>query len=278
VTEDAPHTPAGSDSGCWYDEAEAYELAFGFDTTREVSMLGDILESVGVRPPARLLEPMVGGGRLIPGLSAAGFDVVGFDRAHPMLLRARDRNRGRLFRADAARFATAPVFDAAYCLIDSFRYLPTLADARRFLDSVAASLRPEAPFVLELDLVAKGPPVAETWSTTVGDHTAHASILSHGSAGEGLQWMDVTINIEGPDGHRTVRSRLPQRTWTPTALRAFLADHPGFRVHTVWRRSQESGAPLPGIPDNGGPVTILLRHTAHGTDRVSGPHPPSPGR
>lgn len=258
----AASEPAGPPNApSWYDEVDAYELAFGFDTAREVAMLSELLDRAGVTPPARLLEPMVGSGRLLPGLSAAGFDVFGFDLARPMLRRAHGRAPGRVFRADAAAFATGRAFDAAYCLIDSFRYLRTTRDAARFLDALARAVIADGPLVLELDLVAPGPPVPETWTTTIDGYTARASILSHGDAGPDLQWMDVTVEISGPDGERTVKSRLPQRTWTPFDLHEFLADHPGFDLTHVWRRSQEAGSPLPGIPDNGGPVTLLLRAT-----------------
>ena len=49
----------------WYDDADVYELAFAFAPDREVKMLTRLLAHAGVVAPARLLEPMIGGGRLV---------------------------------------------------------------------------------------------------------------------------------------------------------------------------------------------------------------------
>lgn len=249
-----------NDISSWYDEAEAYEMAFGFPPRAEIAFLAAVLEQDGVRPPARVLEPMVGTGRLVDGLEKLGFRITGFDKNTAMLRLARRKSaRTHLVRADAARFAFAPAFDAAHCLIDSFRYLLELEDARRFMTSVAAALRPGAPFLLGLELRGPGAPVPETWSTDTAGSRATATILSHGRAGPDLEWMDATVEITGSAGRRTVRSRLAQRVWTPEAFLAFLDSLTEFEVRALYRRDHDLARPLPALPRAGGPIICHLR-------------------
>lgn len=245
-------------SSSWYDEAQAYDLAFAFAPDREVGMLTHLLTEAGAPPPARLLEPMIGGARLVPGLTEAGFEVFGFDLSSAMLAHATQRARGRVFRADAARFATARVFDAAYCMVDSFRYLLSDDHATAFLEAVSAALLPGSPFILELELLSPGPPVPDTWTSKKGDASASVSVTNREGAGSDLQWIDVVIDISGPDGSRQVRSSQRQRIWRHDTLAALLVASP-FTLDRVWRRTQEHGPPLEDLPRQGGPVTLLLR-------------------
>ncbi|NRA94874.1 MAG: methyltransferase domain-containing protein [Planctomycetes bacterium] len=247
----------------WYDEADAYDLAFAFATDREVDMLTHAFADADVHPPARLLEAMIGGARLVPGLADAGFHVFGFDLSSAMLGYATRRAPGRVFRADAARFAAAQAFDGAYCLVDSFRYLLSEADAAACLASVAATLSPGAPFILELELSSPGPPIPDTWTTDRGDERASVCVTSHEDPDGDLQWIDVVVNITTPNGSHEVRSSQKQRIWRPDDLASFLTASP-FTLETVWRRTQERGPPLGGLPANGGPVTLLLRNTSPG--------------
>ena len=256
-------TPHNVNSSSWYDEAHTYDLAFAFDPDREITMLTVALAAADVRPPARLLEAMVGGARLVPRLTSAGFDIFGFDMSQAMLGYAKQRAPGRVFRADAARFATARAFDGAYCLIDSFRYLLTESAASACLTSIAAGLHPGAPLVLELELFSPGPPVPDTWTTQRGDARASVSVSSRADPDDDLQWIDVVVNINAPDGDRELRSSQKQRIWRPDRLAAFLDASP-FTLETTWRRTQEQGAPLDGLPRNGGPVTLLLRNGGDG--------------
>jgi SAM-dependent methyltransferase len=204
---------------------------------------------------------MVGSGRLLPGLRDAGYHVVGFDRSAPMLARARERGKGvPLFRADAGRFSVAAAFDGAYCPIDSFRYLLREDDAVAFLDALARALRPGSPFILGLELESPDPPVPDTWTTHAEDgRRVDVRILSHGGPAPDIQWMDAEVTVSSRGAPPTVhRSRQMQRRWTPDRFLGFLDALDAFDVAGVWRRSQETGPPLDGLPPRGGPVVVML--------------------
>jgi len=245
--------------GTWYEDAAVYDQAFAFPPDQEIAFLKELMLREGVHPPARILEPMIGTGRLVPGLVEAGFQVIGFDISTPMLAQARPRG-GAIFRADAAHFALAKgSCDAGHCLIDSFRYLLTLPDVQRFLEAVAHALRPGAPFALGLELDTGDPPQPESWTSVRDGRTAKVTLRSE-DASEGLQWLDATVEVRANGGtNKTVHSRMLQRRWPPAAFEELLRDLETFELAGIWRRSQERYPPLDDLPERGGPVTVVLR-------------------
>jgi SAM-dependent methyltransferase len=144
----------------WYDTPLYYDIIFDADTPRE----GDFLEAVwqrhGVPGGARrLLEPACGSGRLMVEMAQRGWRVSGFDGNPRMLEFARQRMvqakvKASLWQDAMQRFTLpgAAQFDLAHCLVSTFKYLLTEADAVACLQRVAAALRPGGLFVLGLHL------------------------------------------------------------------------------------------------------------------------------
>src|SRR5205807_7357521 len=109
----------------------------------------------------RLLEPACGTGRLITELATRGYELIGFDLRQPGLryLRrrlARFRLYAEIFEAEMSNFRIGQPADAAYCVVNTFRYLLTEQAARGHLESVACSLRPGGIYILGLHLLPLG--------------------------------------------------------------------------------------------------------------------------
>ena len=143
----------------WYDTPLYYDIIYDADTRQEV----DFLEGVyarhatgrGGRGPAWVLEPACGSGRLLREMARRGWQVAGFDASEKMLGFARRRVPGAILWPGRMEAFTAPGgrrFDLAHCLINTFRYLLTEAEARAFLSRVAGCVRPGGLFVLGLHL------------------------------------------------------------------------------------------------------------------------------
>ena len=112
-----------------------------------------VVEALGVRPGARLLDVPCGGGRHALRLAAKGYEMTGVDISPGFLAEARSRGESaRLsIRWEEREMRDLPwpgAFDGAYCLGNSFGYLDDEGHAA-FLRSVADAIRPGAGFVLE---------------------------------------------------------------------------------------------------------------------------------
>ena len=87
--------------------------------------------------------------------------MTGFDLSQPALsyLRrrlARRRLHAETFEAEMSDFRLGRPADAAYCVINTFRYLLTEQAARGHLECIAGSLRPGGIYVLGLHLLPLG--------------------------------------------------------------------------------------------------------------------------
>jgi SAM-dependent methyltransferase len=118
-----------------------------------------------------ILEPACGPGRLTVALARAGFNVRAFDLEPSMVDYARRKSQRYssqviVERGDMRSFSLPKQYDAAVCLLDSFRHLLTEADALAHLQAVARAVRSGGVYLLGLHLL---PPDAdlnctERWS------------------------------------------------------------------------------------------------------------------
>lgn len=192
----------------WYDAPAYYDAIFDEGTDVEADFLEAAFErhadvQLGRRMP-RALEPACGSGRLVVELARRGWRVGGFDLSEPMLDHARQRldgagvprARAKLWTAAMQDFEAPLRYDLAHCLVSTFKYLLTEADARRHLELVAEHLVEGGIYVLGFHL--------SDYAQTKGSRE---------------RWMaerdgfEVTCTIEGwPPDRRTrredVRSRL----------------------------------------------------------------------
>jgi len=157
----------------WYDTPLYYDIVFDADTPREADFLEAVWRRHGTATRTRrVLEPACGSGRLVLELARRGWRVDGFDASVPMLDYARDRLAAAGLRArlwpDRLEDFTAPGagrYDLAHCLVSTFKYLLTGAEASAGLQRIAAALRPGGIFVLGLHLsdYARARPEHERW-------------------------------------------------------------------------------------------------------------------
>lgn len=149
--------PSAFEIGDWYDTPRYYDVVSEEGTREEVDFLEDIVEQHGRRGRRRVLEPACGSGRLVAELASRGWRATGSDISRPMLDFARRRLRHAGLRAtlryaDMANFRERRRFELAHCLVSTFKYLPTEADARSHLECVARCLLPNGLYVLGLHL------------------------------------------------------------------------------------------------------------------------------
>ena len=143
----------------WFaDEAfwrETY--SFMFPDTRLAAAPSEVEQIITLSgcDKGRVLDLACGPGRHSVAFARRGFRVTGVDRSPFLLERARTNARDagvevEWIESDMRDFRRRDAFDLAVCLFTSFGFFREDADNRQVLANVAASLKPEGTFVLDL--------------------------------------------------------------------------------------------------------------------------------
>lgn len=221
----------------WYDTPLYYDIIFDADTPREA----DFLEAVWRRHAGpgrgrRVLEPACGSGRLVFELARRGWRVEGFDASVPMLDYARDRLaaaglRARLWPDRLQDFAApgAGGYDLAHCLVSTFKYLLSEADARACLQRVADALRPGGIFVLGLHLsdYARTRPDHERWvAAREGVEVVCNTRTWPADRQSRLENLRTRLRVRRAGHTQTQETRWQFRTYDTRQLRALLRTVP----------------------------------------------------
>jgi len=177
-------------------------------TAREAEFLVDRL---GLRPGMHALDVPCGNGRHAIELARRGIRVTGVDLSTGFLAEARARAPEiEWVHRDMRSLLWSARFDAAYCWGNSFGYFEH-EECQRFLDSVAAALRPGGRFLLDSGAVSESilPAFQPERSLRLGDLDFHSR--NHYDAAESR--MDITYTFT-QGGRREVK---PIHQWVHSA-------------------------------------------------------------
>ncbi len=142
----------------WYDTPLYYDIIFDADTPKEAAFLEGIYARHGEvksRSAKAVLEPACGSGRLLIEMAQRVWGVWGFDGSQAMLNFAQPRCLAATLWLDQMQSFTVPKakrFHLAHCLVSTFKYLLTEADAVAHLQRVTEALLPGGIYALGLHL------------------------------------------------------------------------------------------------------------------------------
>ncbi|MGP0068206.1 MAG: class I SAM-dependent DNA methyltransferase [Isosphaeraceae bacterium] len=171
-----------------------------------------IRESLGVAPPARLLDVPCGGGRHCHALADDGYEMTGVDISAESLDAANvptgERSRTIAWEHREMRDLPWPeAFDGAYCFGNSFGYLDEDGNAA-FLVAVAAALKPGARFILDTGYIAESllPVLQERAWYPIGD----IMMLAHRRYDpvEGRLYVEYAFVRDGTIERRSMSARI----------------------------------------------------------------------
>jgi len=237
----------------WYDEAEAYDILFGWDPAQERAFIFGATERWGIPRPRRILEPFCGSGRMLRAMDGR---AIGCDR-NPHMLRLAAA-RAPVFRADAARFAVRRgSFDLAYCLIDSFRHLLTEEEAFGHLRCVGRALRPGAVYILGFDVTGDIPGGAymQEWTERRDGVEVAGRIRTLGDADPATRIETLHARVE--TGGRVIESFQPLRTYTRRQAEDLIDGEGSFEIAAVFDLRYDLGRPVELGEINGSAVLVL---------------------
>jgi SAM-dependent methyltransferase len=237
-----------------YDHPRFYDILFGFDRSHEADFYDATFLRCGVRRGEPILELGCGPARVGRLLARRGWRVTGLDRSAAMLAYARAEAAAEGVAldglcADMASFAADRAFAAAVNPLSSFRLLHRDADADAHLRSMAAALRPEGIYVLDLDLLASDVQPAVTTDEGWEMHRDGVTVRAENE--------DITVHEAGATRQLAWGAEAHLRGYTSEAFAARVAACPAFALES-WHpesgratgvsefRVEPSPAPAPG--------------------------------
>ena len=235
-----------------YDFPKYYDLLFGSDWKAEFDFLQACFPKHSQRRVKRIFEPACGTGRLLIKLAQAGYEVAGNDLNE----KAIDYCNRRLVRYgfpasavvdDMSNFQVRKKFDAAFNMINSFRHLPTEAQAESHLKCVAAALNPGGLYLLGLHLIPKTGPrtMEESWSARRGHLAINSHMWSKGlDRKQRNEKLGLTFDIFTPTDQMRIEDEMDYRTYSVDEMRSLLGRVPEFEVEATYDFHYEIKRPI----------------------------------
>ena len=176
--------PSTRASSPWWVRAfgSEYLAVYGHrDDAEAARHLPFVVQALGLRPHARVLDVGCGEGRYARVLSATGMRVTGFDYSEELLAEAYARSPAlpgmpTYVRGDMRSLPFFAQFDAAVSLFSSFGYFDDPSDDAKVLEGIARALVPGGRLLID---VANGERLRRALVPESEERRGHRLIRSH---------------------------------------------------------------------------------------------------
>lgn len=204
----------------WYDVPRYYDMVYLPGTSREAEFVLSLADRYG-RGSRRWLEPACGTGRIVAELARRGRRVIGYDLNEHALAYARRRLKRRglkaaLLQDNMATYRRPGAFDAAYCAVNSIRYLLSEKDALAHMHATAESLVPGGVYIVGLHLTDYGTRrrEMERWVARRGRAEVTTVTMSFPPDRRSrIQEFRTRLRVETPSGQRRFETLWTYRTY-----------------------------------------------------------------
>lgn len=252
-----------------YDHPRYYDIGFGWDPSTELNFLEACFGRYCTTPVQRVLELGCGTGRLLIGLSKRGYEAIGVEINRHMIDFAltKSSQAGRplkIVEADMADFTLDAKVDAAFCAIDTFRYLLTEDAALNHLRCVGRVLRPNGLYVIDFTMVGSlnsYPKDPEEWTI---EREGIRVTASHRIVGmpnlqdrRTLERISLTVEEEGIT--KKFEAEGLMRTYTKDEFESLLKSVDLFSVMAWHGPNFQIDQPVTPSPETERIITILKR-------------------
>jgi SAM-dependent methyltransferase len=170
-----------------YKYPEYYALGYRWNTEAECDFIQAYLKSHGPAEARRLLDIGCGSGRHMAELAARGYDLTGIDLSEEMVefVNAHAAREDLAMKADTGdlrRLRIDGTYDAAYCFMDTFRFLLTNEEIIAHLKTVAAHLASGGLYLVDFWIPRNWETMSSEihqWEQTEGETTVRVFYLQH---------------------------------------------------------------------------------------------------
>ncbi|MBL8852073.1 MAG: class I SAM-dependent methyltransferase [Planctomycetaceae bacterium] len=250
-----------------YDYPKYYDLIFGNDWKAEYDFLLAAFEKHGPKRVRRLFEPACGTGRLLIKLAQAGYEVAGNDLNPKAVAFCNDRLARYGFPrsavvGDMSDFRVKKPYDAAFNPINSFRHLPTEAQARSHLQCVARALRRGGLYLLGLHLTpTRGAPIEEeAWGARRGNLAVNSYMWTKSrDLKRRNEQLGMTFDVYTPTRQFRIEDEMHYRIYTARHMRALLAGVPELEHIETYDFHYDIDEPVEISPETEDVVLVLRK-------------------
>jgi len=199
-----------------YKYPRYYAIGYRWNTEAECEFIEACLKAHGPPGAARILDVGCGSGRHMMTLAGRGYQLTGVDLSPEMIDYVRETAKaGRLDLTasvdDLRRLAVTGTFDAAYCFMDTFRFLLTNDEILSHLRAVAARLAPGGLYLTDFWVPSRWDLIGNEihqWEQTEGDTTVRVFYLQHPESVDPVaQTFDDELVFEVHEDGRTTEIR-----------------------------------------------------------------------
>jgi SAM-dependent methyltransferase len=164
-----------------------YALGYRWNTEAECDFIEACLKTHGPSGAKRILDIGCGSGRHLLGLAKRGYRVMGLDLQPEMVAYVEAEAKKahlpiRVSVGDLRQLALTDTYDAAFCFMDTFRFLLTNEEIRLHLQAVAKALAPGGLYLLDFWVPRQWDQMGNEihqWEQTEGETTVRVFYLQH---------------------------------------------------------------------------------------------------
>ena len=170
-----------------YQHPAYYAIGYRWNTEAECDFIEACLKTDGKAGAKHLLDIGCGAGRHLTALAKRGYQMTGIDLSPEMVAFVQEQTQQSHLPitasvGDLRHLALTETFDAAYCVMDTFRFLLTNEAIVAHLRAVASRLTPEGLYLTDfwvprqLDQIGNE---IHQWEQTEGETTVRVFYLQH---------------------------------------------------------------------------------------------------
>ena len=225
-----------------YRHPRYYALGYRWNTQAECEFIHACVKTHGPPGATRLLDIGCGAGRHLLEMAKRGYEMTGIDLSPEMINFVQDAARQEQICVTAAvgdlrRLTVSGTFDAAYCFMDTFRFLLTNDEILAHLRAVADLLAPGGLYLTDFWVPNRWDQIGSEihqWEQTENGTTVRVFYLQHPESADPIAQTfedELVFEVTEAGQTQTIRGgRTRTRLLLPQEFRALVEASGVFEV------------------------------------------------